>query len=64
MIKDKYNSHDTIINLSDLFPEEWDTVYFFGACSAEEIAKRTGNRSHQDMGNRTWNGIACVHERC
>ncbi len=42
MIKDKYNSHDTIINLSDLFPEEWDTVYFFGACSAEEIAKRTG----------------------
>ena len=55
MIKDNYNSHDTIINLSDLFPEEWDTVYFFGACSAKDIAKRTGPviyRLWRDVGDK------------
>lgn len=41
-IKDCYYANDTIINLYDLYPEEWDSVYFFGSCSAEEIAKRTG----------------------
>jgi len=41
-IKDCYNSNDTIIKLSDLYPEEWDTVYFFGSCSVDDIAKRTG----------------------
>jgi len=41
-IKDCYNSNDTIIKLSDLYPEEWDTVYFFGSCSVSDIAKRTG----------------------
>ena len=41
-IEDCYNANDTIINLSDLYPEEWDTVYFFGSCSAEDIANRIG----------------------
>lgn len=41
-IKDSYNSNDTIINLSDLYPEEWDSVYFFGNCSLGEISKRLG----------------------
>lgn len=41
-IKDSFNSNDTIINLSDLYPEEWDTVYFFGNCSLDNISKRLG----------------------
>ena len=41
-IEDCYNANDTIINLYDLYPEEWDTVYFFGSCSAEDIANRIG----------------------
>ena len=28
-IEDCYNANDTIINLSNLYPEEWDTVYYF-----------------------------------
>lgn len=41
-IKNCYYANDTIINLYDIYPEEWDTVYFFGSCSAEEIANRVG----------------------
>ena len=55
MIEDCYNSNDTIIQLSDLFPEEWDTVYFFGPCSAEDIAKRTGPEIYRfwcDIGDK------------
>ena len=50
-----YNANDTIINLADLYPEEWDTVYFFGACSLEEIEKRIGpviNHLWCDVGNK------------
>ena len=54
-IKDFYNSNDTIINLSDLYPEEWDSVYFFGNCSLEDISKRLGisvNNMSLDFGKR------------
>ena len=37
-----YNANDTIIHLYDLYPEEWDSVYFFGNCSLREISKRLG----------------------
>ena len=50
-----YNSNDTLVNLSDLYPEEWDTVYFFGACSLEDIEKRIGpviNHLWTDVGNK------------
>ena len=41
-IRDCFNANDTIINLCDLYPEEWDTVYFFNASSTEDIEKRIG----------------------
>ena len=41
-IRNCFNSNDTIINLYDLYPEEWDTVYFFNASSTEDIEKRIG----------------------
>ena len=39
-----YDSNDTLINLSDLYPEEWDTVcYFAEGCSFDEFHKRMGS---------------------
>ena len=38
-----------------MYPEEWDTVYFFGACSLEDIEKRIGpviNHLWTDVGNK------------
>lgn len=54
-IKDCYYANDTIINLCDLYPEEWDTVYFCGACSSEDIAERVGPviyRLWEDVGDK------------
>lgn len=55
-IKDCYNSNDTLINLSDLYPEEWDTVYYFtNACDLDSIEKRVGpviKRLYGDVGDR------------
>ena len=55
-IKDCYNSNDTIINLSDLYPEEWDTVYYFtNACDLDNMEKRVGpviKRLYGDVGDR------------
>ena len=41
-IRDCFNANDTIINLCDLYPEEWDTVYYFSGASLDEIEKRVG----------------------
>lgn len=42
-IEECYNSNDTIINISDLYPEEWDTLYYFtNACNPEDIIARVG----------------------
>ena len=39
-----YNSNDTLIHLSDLYPEEWDSVYYFAeGCSFDEFHKRMGS---------------------
>ena len=55
-IKDCYNANDTIINLSELYPEEWDTVYYFtNACDLQSIEKRVGpviERLYGDVGDR------------
>lgn len=55
-IEECYNSNDTIINLSDLYPEEWDTMYYFtNACNLEDMNARVGpiiNRLWQDVGDR------------
>ena len=55
-IKECYNANDTIINLSDLYPEEWDTVYYFtNACNLDEVEKRIGpviRRLYGDVGDR------------
>ena len=55
-IEDCYNANDTIINLSDLYPEEWDTVYYFtNACNLDEAEKRVGpviRRLYDDVGDR------------
>ena len=55
-IKECYNANDTIINLSDLYPEEWDTVYYFtNACNLDEVEKRVGpviRRLYSDIGDR------------
>lgn len=55
-IEDCYNSNDTIINLADLYPEEWDTVYYFtNACRIEDMEKRVGpviRRLYGDVGDR------------
>ena len=54
-IKECYYANDTIINLCDLYPEEWDTVYFCGACSSEDLAKRVGPaiyRLWEDVGDK------------
>ena len=44
-IKDCYNSNDTIINLSDLYPEEWDTVYYIYSTpdADKDITKKMGH---------------------
>ncbi len=41
-IAECYHANDTIIHLYDLYPEEWDSVYFFGNCSLAEISSRLG----------------------
>lgn len=55
-IKECYNNNDTIINLADLYPEEWDTVYYFtNACNLDEAEKRVGpviRRLYDDVGDR------------
>lgn len=55
-IEDCYNANDTIINLADLYPEEWDTVYYFtSACRIEDMEKRVGpviRRLYRDVGDR------------
>ena len=55
-IEDCYNANDTIINLADLYPEEWDTVYYFtGDCRIEDMEKRVGpviRRLYEDVGER------------
>ncbi len=55
-IEDCYNANDTIINLADLYPEEWDTVYYFSnACQIEEMENRVGpviRRLYGDVGDR------------
>ena len=55
-IKECYNANDTIINLSDLYPEEWDTVYYFtNACNLEMAETRVGpviRRLYGDVGDR------------
>ena len=55
-IKECYNANDTIINLSDLYPEEWDTVYYFtNACNLDDVEKRVGpviRRLYGDIGDR------------
>ena len=55
-IKDCYNSNDTIINLSDLYPEEWDTVYYFtNAYNLDSMEKRVGpiiKKLYRDVGDR------------
>lgn len=50
-IEDCYEANDTVIYLSDLYQEDWDSVYFIGACSMEEIQNRTGVRLRwEDIG--------------
>jgi hypothetical protein len=55
-IKECYNANDTIINLADLYPEEWDTVYYFtNACNLDMVEKRVGpviRRLYGDVGDR------------
>ena len=55
-IKECYNNNDTIINLSDLYPEEWDTVYYFtNACNLDEMERRVGpviRKLYGDVGSR------------
>ena len=55
-IKECYNNNDTIINLSDLYPEEWDTVYYFtNVCNLDEMEKRVGpvmRKLYGDVGSR------------
>lgn len=55
-IEDCYDANDTIINLSDLYPEEWDTVYYFtNACDLDSMEKRVGpviKRLYGDVGDR------------
>lgn len=55
-IKDCYNSNDTIINLSELYPEEWDTVYYFtNAYNLDSMEKRVGSvirKIYGDVGDR------------
>ena len=55
-IEDCYNANDTIINLSNLYPEEWDTVYYFtNACDLDSVEKRVGpviKRLYEDVGDR------------
>ena len=55
-IEDCYNANDTIINLSELYPEEWDTVYYFtNACDLDSVEKRVGpviKRLYEDVGDR------------
>ena len=55
-IKECYNANDTIINLSDLYPEEWDTVYYFtSACNLDEMERRVGSvirKLYGDVGSR------------
>ncbi len=41
-IENCYDANDTIIYLSDLYQEKWDTAYFFDACSLDEIQNRIG----------------------
>ncbi len=54
LIRESYESNDTIIRLSDLYQEDWDTVYFFGACSMEDIDKRLGRSYNiwEDIGDK------------
>lgn len=55
-IEDCYNANDTIIYLADLYPEKWDTVYYFtSACKIEDMEKRVGpviRRLYGDVGDR------------
>jgi hypothetical protein len=55
-IKECYNNNDTIINLSDLYPEEWDTVYYFtNACNLDEMERWVGpviRKLYGDVGSR------------
>jgi hypothetical protein len=55
-IKECYNNNDTIINLADLYPEEWDTVYYFtNACNLDEMERRVGpviRKLYGDVGSR------------
>lgn len=57
-IKDCYNSGDTIVNLYDLYPEEWDSVYYFSNVYAmHDIIKRIGSDAghfYQDVGSRLY----------
>jgi hypothetical protein len=55
-IKECYNNNDTIINLSELYPEEWDTVYYFtNACNLDDMERRVGpviRKLYVDVGSR------------
>ncbi|MCR4769610.1 MAG: hypothetical protein K5874_05305 [Bacteroidaceae bacterium] len=55
-IEDCYNANDTVISLSDLYPEEWDTLYYFSnAYNLEMMEKRVEpiiGKLYEDVGDR------------
>ena len=55
-IENCYNINDTLINMEDLYPEEWDTLYYFAeGCSLDELEKRIGatyGYSFVDIGSK------------
>ena len=55
-IEDCYNTNDTVIYFSDLYPEEWDTLYYFtNAYNLEMMEKRVGpiiGKLYKDVGDR------------
>jgi len=55
-IKHCYYTQDSIFWMSDLYPEEWDTLFYFsGAYSLEDVAERVGPNIYNryvDVGRR------------
>lgn len=51
-----YNAKDTLVFFSDIYPEEWDTLYYFtAACQMEDMEGRVGpiiRKLWGDVGDR------------